>query len=202
MPYQLPVNFNASSQPAPTPGELTHAIEDFASNEERAQKVISLLERGANPNERDPNHKGTALINVVVYADFFKPEDLKKIIDLLIKKGALLDEKNDLDFTALMYAANCGREDVAKQLVAAGADISITTKDGATAGILAQEMSFDEDEQYLRIAKMLEVTPDIEIAAEVPAPVLEKKPEPLALPREVSDAIKSLDTVNKVRPRR
>jgi len=57
----------------------------------------------------------------------------KDIVELLLAKGARMDEKDDeYEFTALHYAAGFGNKNVAEYLIARGADINAKDKEGHT----------------------------------------------------------------------
>jgi len=70
----------------------------------------------------------------------FAAEDGRlEIAELLLKNGAVVDEKNDEGETALMLAAESGHPEVAALLLERGADFTMENKEGKTALEIAKE---------------------------------------------------------------
>jgi uncharacterized protein len=65
--------------------------------------------------------------------------DVKETIELLISRGAHIDDVDDRGRTALMTAAVLGRTTAVEALMKAGADVSLKDKSGKTAADLASD---------------------------------------------------------------
>ena len=73
-------------------------------------------------------------------------DNMKKIIIIMVKKGAQVDQRDEFGQTALMIAAAAGRPSVVKFLVEQGANIALENNDGKT----AIELTHNKDiKQYL-----------------------------------------------------
>ncbi len=93
----------------------------------RNTEIVKLILAQTNDvNERDRN-QSTPLI----YAAMFRQHPVE-IIDALIAKGAEIDAVNSSNQTPLIIASYYGRADVGKRLVAAGANVSFTDRNGTT----------------------------------------------------------------------
>jgi uncharacterized protein len=95
--------------------------------------VRLLIERGAdvgaaarNPMKVQPLHAAVASRNAEAVA-------------LLLERGADVNARQQVGFTPLMGAASGGREDFVDQLLAKGADRTLTSDDGKTAAVIARE---------------------------------------------------------------
>lgn len=91
-----------------------------------ASKIKSLLDAGADVNTRFEEGV-TPLMAACVHGDL-------ATIDVLLKAGADLDLQQDVkEMTALMKAALWDHPRAVTKLIAAGADVNITTQHGWTA---------------------------------------------------------------------
>jgi ankyrin repeat protein len=98
-----------------------------------ASTVRLLVERGAdvgaaarNPMKVQPLHAAVASRNAEAVA-------------LLLERGADVNARQQVGYTPLMGAASAGREDFVDQLLAKGADRTLTSDDGKTAAAIARE---------------------------------------------------------------
>lgn len=73
------------------------------------------------------------------------------IVQALVAKGAILDQKNNTGATALMYAAAGGFDNICKMLLDAGADVRVEDKNAKTALQYAQLHSRQKVEALLHI---------------------------------------------------
>ena len=115
-----------------------------ASRTGRIDAVNLLLEHGADPNASDTFQEETSLMRATA-------EGHVEVVDALLKAGAnpnaqahvtSLTERKNADhytggFTALMWAARNGNEELVRRLVAAGADLNMRNGDDATATMIA-----------------------------------------------------------------
>lgn len=97
----------------------------FAAMKGDVGRAKFLLEQGANPNETDMNG-----ISVVMYAT--QAENPEPILQLLVEKGAKLEEKNQQGSTALASASDSGNVKAVRALCAAGANVNTVDNDGST----------------------------------------------------------------------
>jgi len=106
------------------------------------------LEEYNNKHLNSKNKYGyTAIISAVikVYEDYFyNINDYLKIIELLIKSGANVDEADNLGETALMFASTRNNKKIAKILIENGADVNKKDKFGKTALMLAAQNNNDK----------------------------------------------------------
>ncbi len=84
-----------------------------------------LIEKGANVNAQDMSGN-TALMGATFKA-------YPRMVDLLLNAKANVNQKNLNEATALIFAATFGQQEIAKKLLAKGADKSIQDKSGKTA---------------------------------------------------------------------
>lgn len=89
---------------------------DIAASRNRSEVVKLLIEKGAD-------------VSLHVAARFGALAKVKS----LIEKGTDIDTKDEMDWTALYWAASMGQEDVAEFLIAKGADVHVKAKDISTA---------------------------------------------------------------------
>ena len=90
-----------------------------------------LLDRGANPEYRDP-----AGWTPLIHATYFGSS--LELISLLVEKGANVNTQNDRGVTALYLAAAGGHEAYVQHLLKLGADPKLATKSGYTPLRVAQ----------------------------------------------------------------
>ncbi len=101
--------------------------------------VQVLLEKGADADLAD-RQKTTPLIAAVLsYANNQDESQIKKMIEMLIAKGANVNAQNIGGQTALMLAGHEGLLEVVKVLLAAGADCKIENAFGQKAKDLINE---------------------------------------------------------------
>lgn len=86
-------------------------------------KVLSLLEKGAEVNQ--PNTDGPLFM--AAYGGDTDGHHL--VLEALLARGANVDERNSVNCTALMGAANRGHKGAAQILLSAGADPTLTGRD-------------------------------------------------------------------------
>jgi ankyrin repeat protein len=92
--------------------------------------VRVLLDRGADPNLKD--EKGsTALSGVAFKGDV-------ALVNMLLAAGAEVDAANAVGRTPLMFAVMFGRDDVARVLLGARANVLLRDGEGLNALDLAQ----------------------------------------------------------------
>jgi len=97
------------------PGGLSRTSLHFASAEGNVEVVQSLLDKGADVNERNAEHESA----LYVASDEGKLE----VVKLLIKYGAEVDLPNKFGFTPLHAASHLGHRDIAELLLDHGANI-------------------------------------------------------------------------------
>ncbi|MGH6814484.1 MAG: ankyrin repeat domain-containing protein [Hyphomicrobiaceae bacterium] len=100
--------------------------------------VKRLLAAGVAANRRYGNDL-TALMWAAGHANDVPQDDGVKTVDLLVERGAGLDERDNRGRTALMIAAELGRTAIVEFLLARGAQSGLTDADGKTALDLAAD---------------------------------------------------------------
>ena len=108
----------------------------YAAARGLASIVQMLLEAGLDPN-LVYDHSLTALMWAAGHSNDVPQPDGLKTVELLVAKGAKLDNADDRGRTALMTAAQRGHSLVVKFLVEKGADNSLRDKSGNSAADLA-----------------------------------------------------------------
>lgn len=98
--------------------------------------VAQLLDAGVDVNARYGNDL-TALMWAAGHSEEAGAADVKETLELLIKRGARLDDADDRGRTALMMAAELGHVTAIEVLMQAGADASLKDKAGKSAADLA-----------------------------------------------------------------
>lgn len=111
----------------------------------KAETIKTLLARGANVHSPKPGRTGGAL-SIAASSIADNPE----ILDLLVKAGADINEKDKDDNTPLMRAAARGLTNNAKYLINAGADLRAVNSHYRSALQIAQFTKHDD------IAKLIE----------------------------------------------
>ena len=107
----------------------------------------SALKVGVDVNARDCESGTTALILTVII-------DNPQMMRFLISKKAKINLQNNSGFTALMYAVGWGRIDVVKELIAAGANVNLRTKEGDRVTALGMALRYS-DKAMEEIANIL-----------------------------------------------
>ena len=74
------------------------------------------------------------------------------LAEMLIKEGADVNIKADLDWTALMFAAMRGDAKSVNNLIAAGVDVNCKTKDGETPKERAEKIGYKNIIEILKKA--------------------------------------------------
>ncbi|MEZ5899463.1 MAG: ankyrin repeat domain-containing protein [Hyphomicrobium sp.] len=100
--------------------------------------VKVLLDHGIDVNQRYGNDL-TALMWAAGHTDEAGAADVKETIELLIARGAHLDDADDRGRTALMTAAELGHTTALETLLKAHADKTTKDKSGKTAADLATD---------------------------------------------------------------
>jgi ankyrin repeat protein len=111
----------------------------LAIQEGQIEVAYFLIKQGANTNIKN-NLKVDALILTIRNKEKFK--DPKKMVDLLINKGASLNN-------ALIVASHHGYIDIVKRLIAEGADVNTRNKKGYTALIFAASQNYIDVVKFL-----------------------------------------------------
>ncbi|EFM12049.1 Ankyrin [Paenibacillus curdlanolyticus YK9] len=105
------------------------------------QKLVQLLEQGADKNGRD--HKGRTAMLAATHAN--KPE----IVRILIDAGADMNLQDNIKDNPFLYAGAQGRLEILKLLIEAGADTKLTNRFGGSALIPAAEKGHVENVRVL-----------------------------------------------------
>jgi len=99
----------------------------WAAARSQAETVEMLLAKGANPNARAAITKSTPLIQAAAAT-----KASKRMVALLLRRGALVNARNGDGCSALWWAARRGNVEAAQVLVDHGADIDDPSADGTT----------------------------------------------------------------------
>ena len=105
-------------------------------------RLSSLLNDGADPNTKDHRYHGVTALMLA------SKEGHRMCIELLITKGASLDEKDDGGNTALMWATWQNKRECMeciRHLIQNGADTTAMNSNGKTAMDLVGMLAEDED---------------------------------------------------------
>lgn len=103
-------------------------------------KVLALVEAGADIFYRDPNDNETLLHNAAITGD-----DNTDIIRLLVDSGCDQEYKNDAGLTPLAMAAKWGKPTNVETLLSLGANVNTVTRAGMTPLKWALQSSFKID---------------------------------------------------------
>jgi ankyrin repeat protein len=114
--------------------------------------VELLLSKGANPNKK--GHDDRFPLVCTFRADVTDAEEQLRCIRLLVKKGALINERTYIGITPLMNAAWFGNAEGVVELLWLGADSSLRDNTGKTAAILAFERGYENLAGMIRDAEM------------------------------------------------
>jgi ankyrin repeat protein len=128
----------------------------YAARGGNEEVLALLLDKGAQTNSRD--HYG--LIPLI----WARVNSHLGVVKMLVQHMGVqgLQERSDLGWTALHHAAEWGQEEVARFLLLAGADPSITDNEGRTPHAIAEENdTYDESfwEGRARCVSMFQVRP-------------------------------------------
>ena len=110
----------------------------YAAGRGYAPVVKLLLDHGIDVNARFASDL-TVLMWAAGHSDEAGAADVKETIELLISRGARVDDVDDRGRTALMTAAVLGRTTAIETLMKAGADVSLKDKSGKSAADLASD---------------------------------------------------------------
>jgi ankyrin repeat protein len=110
-----------------------------AAADGRVDVVEVMLSNGTATVNMTNSYKATALM---------RAHD-ERMVDVLIRAGADVNLRNEIGFTALMWASAAGRASIVEKLIAAGADVNARANDGKAVIDLAAN---DEIEQLLKAA--------------------------------------------------
>ena len=110
----------------------------YAAGRAYTAVVVQLLDHGIDVNTRYGADL-TTLMWAAGHSEEAGSADVKETLELLIAKGAHLDDMDDRGRTALMTAAELGHAVAVDALLKAGADASLKDKSGKTATDLARD---------------------------------------------------------------
>ena len=110
------------------------------------EKVKALIAAGADVNERGADNESALLLA----SD--KDKCSVEIVDILLTAGANPNLKTTLSWTPLMWAVTSYRADIAKSLIAAGADVNTLNSNGRTALMLVVQQRDVEEIVKLLLA--------------------------------------------------
>ena len=108
----------------------------YAAGRGFTEVVRVLLDGGVDVNARYGNGL-TAMMWAAGYSADAGYLDALEIMDLLLLRGARIDDKDDRGRTALMIAAELGHDEVVDALIGHGADVRLVDNEGKSAGELA-----------------------------------------------------------------
>lgn len=141
------------------------------------EAVRWLLARGA-PLDREGNQWGA-----LHYAVF---NGHRQLVDELIARGANVNARSPNLSTPLILAAREGRDEIARQLLEAGADAQQRNDWGDSA--LTMAMRYD----HLRLAKMISSPEEFEIAVKAPRESFGQALRSAAVPREIDEIMQEI----------
>lgn len=109
--------------------------------------VELLIAKGADINMKDDTGSTALIAAAAAFPYVASPVNIeseddaliakgkghKEVINLLMSKGANINERDNQGTTALMVAASCGEKDIVELLISKGADVNITDNEGRTA---------------------------------------------------------------------
>jgi ankyrin repeat protein len=97
----------------------------------------ALLENGADANAKDPNTGLSILMNAVLAE---QPDNVQAALE----KNAEVNAKDNKGWSALMFAANNNKLEIARLLLKRGADVTAMANNGDTALAIAKRNRFPE----------------------------------------------------------
>ena len=123
----------------PTLVDLTGKTAAFYAAARGFAKVLMLLlDAGADATQRAGNDL-TALMWAAGHSNDVPAPDALATLNLLLERGAVLDDADNRGRTALMTAAAQGHAGIVTRLLAAGADATLRDRQGKTARDLAAD---------------------------------------------------------------
>ncbi len=108
---------------------LNKKIVNYLNNKKKLNKIIELIEWGANINAKDFNGRNLLML--------FAQYGYIDIVELLIERGADFKSRDNKGNTALMYAARMGHRGIIKFFLDKGDDINIKNSNNLNALIFA-----------------------------------------------------------------
>jgi hypothetical protein len=113
------------------------------------EEVVDLLiDNGANYDAKDPATGETPLIKFVKFTEL-------NVLQSLIELEANINAQDKNGMTALMYAADQGKEILIKILLRGNPNLSLKNQEGLTAYDLAKKRHYDELLELLEVPKMI-----------------------------------------------
>lgn len=109
------------------------------------KKVENALQRGANINSTGLQGSSALIDSEGCGLHGLLTKSRVQLIELLIAKGAEVNQQDDQGHTALMYAARNGDTQAINSLLRNGARINLADKDGETALMKAAASSCNEE---------------------------------------------------------
>ena len=105
-----------------------------------AKTIMMYIEKGANPNIKDKN--GVPLLGMVITSFYnnksFSIDDQLKIVQVLLDKGAYVNEVDNHGQTPITVAAAFNLSHLVELLIANGADLHIKTTSSHTTDEIAE----------------------------------------------------------------
>jgi len=114
----------------------------------QAGMVEFLISKGAQPNKKGEG--GRSPLQCSFQPDVIAVDEQLECIDLLVKSGAIVNDRTDSGNTPLMTAAWFGNREAVEELLRCGADAKLRNNGGETAAMLAFERGHDELAKFLK----------------------------------------------------
>jgi len=109
-----------------------------ACNSGNLIRVKELIEQGVDVNQIQDYNKNSPLIEACSFGETLDMGNYLEIIKLLLSRGANINHKNNISWTALMYACDYGHIEIVKLLLDNEADINHTDGNGYNALFIAK----------------------------------------------------------------
>ena len=116
--------------------EKIFAEYDKAPSKFSAEKVKTLIGELNKTSIKKKNKNGSTLLHVAIA---HPGDECKEIVELLLAKGAVIDQTNKLGWTALHMAVDFGKPRVVKLLLEKGAKTDIVDRSNNTPLDMAKE---------------------------------------------------------------